>query len=86
MDTLRIRSRRRDEALWQVGAWTRRIAAVAVILCAALMAGFSHVLPSIAAHLSGLHGSGFGTGTNGQTGQAPGAGSGSAPQVRSGAS
>jgi hypothetical protein len=85
MDTLR--SLRRDDGLRQVGSWTRRITAGAVLGCAVLMAGFAHVLPNLASHLSGLRGD-SGENSTSQPGQAPHApGAGTGPgSVRSGAS
>ncbi|WP_157535786.1 hypothetical protein [Kitasatospora mediocidica] len=43
------RKRLRDEGLARTASWTRRCAAAAAVLCAALAGVFAHVLPGQAA-------------------------------------
>ncbi|MHA6758024.1 hypothetical protein [Streptacidiphilus sp. PAMC 29251] len=78
------RSLERDHALARAASWTRATAVAAVVACAALGAGFAHVLPG---HTAAQTGTGSGTSPRTQPAPAqppaPGQGPG---QVTSGAS
>jgi len=85
------RARTRDEGLARTASWTRRTAAAAALLCAALATFFAHALPGQAAAPSTSPSGDSGHvrhGTQGQVqspAQPPTTGSGSG-QVSSGAS